>query len=165
VTRPRVTPNSAGDFTASDIPKAVGTYKYTATSGTVSASATAKVTQEIPQVRETLSGQYGSRKSGRTTYLLYHRGGKVTVTVVTAVTPGHPGGCVEAKTQEFYKSAWHAIGMTGCAKLSPASKAAVHLTVAKPRLGYPYRVQADYLSNSPRYASGASAWQYFMVEK
>jgi hypothetical protein len=163
VTLPRVTPNSAGHFTATDTPKAVGTYKYTATSGTVSANATAKVTQDIPQVRETLSGQYGSRKSGRTTYLLYHRGGQVTV--VTAVTPGHPGGCVEAETQEFYKSAWHAIGKTGCAKLNPASKATVHLTVAKPRLGYPYRVQAEYLSNSPRYASGASAWQYFMVEK
>jgi hypothetical protein len=56
-------------------------------------------------------------KSGGATYLLYHRAGKVTVGV--AVTPGHPGGCVEAETQEFAKGTWHASAKTGCATLNP----------------------------------------------
>jgi hypothetical protein len=163
VTLPAVTPNSSGDFTVTDTPKAVGTFKYTATSGGASATATAIVVPVIPQVRETLSGQYGRKKSGGETYLLYHRGAKVTV--VASVTPGHPGGCVALETQKFAKGAWHASGKTGCAKLNAASKVTVHLTVAKPQLGYPYRVRADYLSNSPADASGASGWQYFMVGK
>jgi hypothetical protein len=256
VTLPAVTPSSTGAFKATDTPKAVGTYTYTATSGGTAASAAAKVTQDIPalsvspvkstvsyktvvhltatlgsthgnryltvyaeingsgkdkviasgkvnakgqlavawtalqsttfrvayagdaddaavqvaaaasvraQVQEALSGQYGTKKSGRTTYLLYHRTGKVTV--AAAVTPGHPGGCVEIQTQEFSTGAWHASGKTGCARLNQGSKATVHLTLGKSQLGYPYRVQADYLSDGPGNASGASAWQYFMVEK
>lgn len=163
VTLRAATLNSSGHFTVTDTPKAVGAYKYTATSGGASATATATVVQVITQVRETLSGQYGRKKSGGETYLLYHRGGKVTV--VTAVTPGHPGGCVELETQKFAKGAWHASAKTGCAKLNAASKVTVHLTVGKPQLGYPYRVRADYLSNSPADASGTSGWQYLMVEK
>jgi hypothetical protein len=115
------------------------------------------------QVQEALTGQYGTKKSGRTTYLLYHRAGKVTV--VIAVTPGHPGGCVEVETQEFYKGAWHASAKAGCATLNPRSKATVYLTVSKLELGSPYRVRADYLSDSAENASSTSAWQYFMVEK
>ena len=115
------------------------------------------------QVQEALTGQYGTKKSGRTTYLLYHRAGKVTV--VIAVTPGHPGGCVEVETQEFYKGAWHASAKTGCATLNPGSKATVYLTVGKAVLGSPYRVLADYLGDSPENASSASSWRYFMVEK
>jgi hypothetical protein len=163
VTLPAVTPSGTGAFTVTNIPKAVGTFTYTARSGTASASATAKVSPDIPQVREALSGQYGSKKSGRTTYLLYHRAGKVTV--VAVVTPGHPGGCAGVETQVFAKGAWHASGKTGCAALNAVSKATAHLTLGKSKLGIPYRARADYLSNSPENASGASAWQYLMVEK
>ena len=256
VTLPAVTPSGTGAFTATDTPKAVGSYVYTAASGATSVSATAKVVQAVPtlsltpassavgyktvvhltatlgttyvnrsatiyaevdgsgkdkiiasgkvnakgqlavaytalesatflavyagdaddaavqasavlsvraQVQEALSGQYGSRKSGRTTYRLYHRAGKVTV--VAAVTPGHPGGCVELETQEFAKGAWHASARTGCAKLNSESKATVRLTVGKATLGSPYRVRVDFLSDSPANASSASAWQYYMVEK
>jgi hypothetical protein len=163
VTLPAVTPSGSGAFTVTNTPKAVGTYTYTATVGAISASATARVIPDIPEVRETLSGQYGTRKSGGRTYLLYHRAGKITV--VTAVTPGHPGGCVEVEMQEFRKGAWHASTKTGCATLSPGSKATVHLTAGKATLGSPYRVRADYLSDSPEDASSASGWQYIMVEK
>jgi hypothetical protein len=163
VTLPAVTPSSSGAFTVTNTPKAVGTYTYTATVGAISASATARVIPLIPQVREALSGHYGTRKSGRTTYLLYHRAGKITV--MAAVTPGHPGGCVKVEMQEFRKGAWHASTKTGCATLSRESKATVHLTAGKAQLGYPYRVRADYLSDSPDYGSGATAWQYVMVEK
>ena len=115
------------------------------------------------QVQETLSGQYGTKKSGGTTYRLYHRPGKVTV--VAVVTPGHPGGCVEVETQKFAKGAWHASAKTGCATLSAASKATVRLALAQAALGSPYRVRVDYLSDSPSNASGASGWQYYLVEK
>jgi hypothetical protein len=115
------------------------------------------------QVRQALTGQYGTKKSGRTTYLLYHRAGQVTV--VIAVTPGHPGGCVELETQEFDKGAWHPGTKTGCSALSPRSKATVDLTASKAGLGSPYRVRADYLTDSPANASSASSWRYFMVEK
>ena len=259
VTLPAVTPDTAGDFTVTDTPKAVGSYVYTATSGATSAGASAKVVQAVPalsltparsavgyktvvhltatlgatavnrsvtiyaevdgseqggqgrviasgkvnakgrlavaytalesttfravyagdaddaaaqasaalsvraQVLEALSGQYGTKKSGRTTYRLYHRAGKVTI--VAVVTPGHPGGCVEVETQEFAKGAWHASARTGCATLNAASKATVRLTVGQAALGSPYRVRVDYLSDSPASASGASGWQYYLVEK
>ena len=115
------------------------------------------------QVLEALSGQYGTKKSGGTTYRLYHRAGKVAVAMT--VTPGHPGGCVEVETQEFAKGAWHASAKTGCVTLSAASKATVRLTLGKAALGSPYRVRADYLSDSRSNASGASGWQYYLVEK
>jgi hypothetical protein len=114
-------------------------------------------------VQERLSGQYGTKKSGGQTYLLYHRTSKVTVAIV--VTPGHPGACVEVETQEFYQGAWHASAKTGCATLGHASTATVSLAVSKETLGSPYRIRADYLSDSPGNASGASGWQYIMVEK
>jgi len=256
VTLPAVTPNSGGDFTATDTPEAVGTYTYTATSGGAAATATATVIQNTPALsltpansavnyktvmhltatlgrtyvnrsltiyaevngsgkdkaiasgkvnakgqlavaytalestmfkvtyagdaddvpvqaaaalsvralaQEALRGQYGTKKSGGTTYLLYHRAGKVTVTIT--VTPGHPGGCVEAETQEFAKGAWHASAKTGCATLNAASKATISLAASKASLGARYRVRADYLSASPANASAASGWQYFLVEK
>jgi hypothetical protein len=115
------------------------------------------------RVVQKLSGQYGTKKSGGTTYLLYHRTAKVTVAV--AVTPAHPGACVEAELQEFYKGAWHASSKTGCAKLGTGSKATVHVTLVKAQLGAPYRIRVDYVSDSPENASGASAWQYVMIEK
>jgi hypothetical protein len=256
VTLRAVTPSSAGAFSVTDTPKAVGTYTYTATSGATSATATAKVIRDIPalsvtpassvvgyktvvhltatlgtthvnrdltiyaevngsgknkviasgkvnakgqldvaytalesttfrvayagdaddapvqasavlsvraQVQQALSGQYGTKKFGDTTYLLYHRAGKVTA--VIAVTPGHPGGCVELETQEFAKGAWHASAKTGCATLSQGSKATADLTLGKAEVGSRYRVRADYLTNSPANASSASSWEYFMVEK
>ena len=251
-----VTPSGSGAFTLTDTPKAVGTFTYTAAVGPVTATATAKVSRNVPalslapgkstvnyksvlhltatlgtthvnrsltisaevngsgkakviaagkvnargqlavaytamqsttfrvayagdaddvavqastvvavraQVQEALSGQYGTKKSGGRAYLLYHRTG--TVTVAAAVTPDHRGNCVKVETQEFANGAWHASAKTGCAMLSSASKATVHLTVAKAALGFPYRVRVDYLGGSPQNASSASGWEYFMVEK
>lgn len=135
---------------------------YAGDANDAAAQATAALSVRA-QVLEALSGQYGTKKSGRTTYQLYHRAGKVTT--VAVVTPGHPGGCVEVETQEFAKGAWHASARTGCATLNAASKATVRLTVGKAALGSPYRVRADYLSDSPANASSASGWQYYMVEK
>jgi hypothetical protein len=115
------------------------------------------------QVQQALSGQYGTKKSGGRAYLLYHHTG--TVTVAATVTPDHRGNCVAAQTQEFANGAWHASAKTGCATLNPASRATLHLTVAKAALGDPYRVRVDYLGGSPQNASGASGWEYYMVEK
>ena len=150
------------------------TVAYTALSSTTFLVAYAGDADDVPvqasgvlsvraQVHEALSGQYGTRHSGGTTYLLYHRAAKIAVAAV--VTPGHPGGCVEVETQEFRKGAWLASTRTGCATLSKGSEATVHLTVSKADLGEPYRVRADYLSDSPENASSASAWQYVMIEK
>jgi hypothetical protein len=72
---------------------------------------------------------------------------------------------VTVQTQEFYKGAWHASGMTGCTKLSTAGKATVLLPLSKDQLGRPYRIRADFASNSKANASGTSGWQYFLVEK
>lgn len=262
VSLPAVTPSSAGAFTATDTPPAVGSYTYTATSGATSVAAKAAVVKDIPrltltpatstvgyqsvvrltatlgathgnrhltiyarvnggggggkggqgkviatgkvngkgqlsvawtalrsstflvkfagdaddaavstaaaasvraQVTETLGGQYGTRKSSGTTYRLYHRAAKVTVTAT--VTPAHPGECVKAELQEWLNGAWHASTITGCAKLSAASKATTKLATGTAQLGVPYRVRADYVSSSKKNASGNSAWQYLMVEK
>lgn len=135
-------------------------YAGDADDAAVQATATVSVRA---QVRQALSGEYGRRKSGGASYLLYHRAGKVTVAIT--VTPGHPGGCVELATEEFAKGAWQAGRTTGCAKLSAASKATAYLAAGKAVLGARYRVQADYVSTSPQNASGASSWQYFIVEK
>jgi hypothetical protein len=115
------------------------------------------------QVKETLTGKYGTKKSGGLTYLLYHRTGKVTVAAV--VLPSRPGACVKTETQVYAKGAWNASARSGCAKLSPASKATVHLALGRAKLGVPYRVRADYVSSGPQNASGSSAWQYFIVKK
>jgi hypothetical protein len=115
------------------------------------------------QVAETLSGQYGTKKSGGTIYRLYHRAGKVIA--AATVTPGHPGECVKVELQQFANGAWHASSTTACTKLSAASKATVRLSLGKAQLGTPYRVRADYVSSSKQNASGGSAWQYLMVEK
>jgi hypothetical protein len=115
------------------------------------------------QVTETLSGQYGTKKSGGTTYRLYHHTAKVTV--AATVTPGHPGECVKAELQVFANGAWHASTTTACTKLSATSKATVRLALGKARLGVPYRVRADYVSGSKTNASGDSGWLYLMVEK
>jgi hypothetical protein len=256
VSLPAVTPSAGGAFTATDTPKAVGSYTYTATSGASSVSAKATVVKDTPaltltpasstvgyqrvvhltatlgathgnravtiyaqvngggknkviasgkvngkgqlsvawtalrsstflvkfagdaddaavhasaaalvraQVAETLSGQYGTKKSGGTTYRLYHHTAKVAV--AATVTPSHPGECVKAELQEWVNGAWHASTTTGCTKLGTASKATVRLAVSKAQLGVPYRVRADYVSGSKTNASGASAWQYLMVEK
>jgi hypothetical protein len=114
-------------------------------------------------VRQALRGQYGTRKSGGTTYLLYHHTGELTVAAV--VTPGHPGECVKAETQEFYKGSWHASSTTACAKLTASSTKTLSLTLSKSQLGYPYRVRIDYVSSSPQNASNSSGWQYYLVEK
>jgi hypothetical protein len=59
-----------------------------------------------------------------------------------------------------------AVRAAGCATLNPGSKSTVYLTVSKAELGYhPYRVPADFLSDSPADASSASAWQHVMIEK
>ena len=262
VSLPAVAPSSAGAFTATDTPPAVGSYTYTATSGATSVTAKAAVVKDTPkltltpasstvgyqsvvqltatlgatygnrsltiyaqvngggpggkggqgkviakgkvngkgrlsvawtalrsstflvkfagdaddaavsaaaaasvraQVTETLSGQYGTRKSGGTRYRLYHRAGQVTV--AATVTPAHPGECVKAELQEWVNGGWHASTITGCAKLSAASKATTSLAAGAARLGVPYRVRADYVSSSKKNASGNSAWQYLMVEK
>ena len=255
VSLPAVTPSSAGAFTATDTPTAVGSYTYTATSGATSATAKATVVKDTPaltlipasstvgyksvvhltatlgathgnrtvtiyaqvnggkkkviatgkvnskgqlsvawtalqsstfsvtfagdaddaavtasatasvraQVTQTLSGQYGTKKSGGTTYRLYHRTGKVTV--AATVTPGHPGECVKAELQVFANGTWHASTTTACTKLSAASKATVSLALSKAQLGVPYRVRANYVSGSKTNASGNSAWQYVMAEK
>ena len=257
VSLPAVTPSAGGAFTATDTPKAVGSYTYTATSGATSVTAKATVVKDTPaltltpasstvgyqsvvhltatlgathgnrsltiyaqvngggaqnkviasgkvngkgqlsvawtalrsstflvkftgdaddaavhasaaasvraQVAETLSGQYGTRKSGGTTYRLYHRTAKVAV--AASVTPSHPGECVKAELQEWVNGAWHASTTTGCTKLGTASKATVRLAVSTAQLGVPYRVRADYVSGSKTNASGDSAWQYLMVEK
>ena len=136
------------------------TFAGDAADAAVHASAAASVRA---QVTATLSGQYGTKKSGGTTYRLYHRTGKVTV--AAAVTPGHPGECVKAQLQEFVNGSWHASTTAGCAKLSAASKATVSLALGKAQLGIPYRVRADYVSGSKTNASGDSRWQYLMVEK
>jgi hypothetical protein len=67
---------------------------------------------------------------------------------------------MQLSAQELRKDAWHASTKTGCAALSPGSQATMYLTVSKAELGYPYRVRADYLSDSPENASSAGAWQY-----
>ena len=138
----------------------LATYAGDADDAAVHASAAALVRA---QVAETLSGQYGTKKSGGTTYRLYHHTAKVAV--AATVTPGHPGECVKAELQEWVNGAWHASTTTGCTKLGTASKATVRLAVSKAQLGVPYRVRADYVSGSKTNASGASAWQYLMVEK
>ena len=156
--------NAKGQLTVAVTPLQSTTYRAVYAGDTDDAPVSASTVISVRAlVRQALAGRYGTRKAGRTTYQLYHRTGAITVAAM--VTPAHPGGCVEVQTQEFAKGAWHASATTGCAKLSAASKATVRLALGKWQLGDPYRVRVDYLAGSPRNASGASGWEYVMVER
>ncbi|HEX4087195.1 MAG TPA: hypothetical protein VHZ33_00700 [Trebonia sp.] len=127
------------------------------------AAKAASVISVRAEVRQALTGHYGTKKVSGTSYLLYHRA--AAITVAAAVTPAHPGNCVAVQTQELVKGAWHASATTGCTRLSKAGQATVRLAAGKDQLGVPYRVRVDYLGGSPQNAAGASGWGYVMIER
>jgi hypothetical protein len=135
-------------------------FKGDAGDAAVHASTVVAVRAKITQA---LSGAYGSKKSGQTTYQLYHRTARLTAAIT--VTPAHPGACVALRVQEFTKGAWRAAAETACTKLGKASKATINLALAKDQLGIPYRVRSDFTANNKTNASNNTPWQYFLVEK
>jgi hypothetical protein len=112
-----------------------------------------------------MTGYYGNKKIGGTTYRMYHRSGDLYVTV--AVGPSKPGECVRIEVQEHYSGAWRANELTGCAALNGSSRLYGYLTVSNGDLGYEYRVRADYVRSSSDASnlSSDSGWQYVMPER
>jgi hypothetical protein len=116
------------------------------------------------KVSESLSGYYGSRRIGGTTYRLFHRNNLLHAH--GAVAPNKRGQCVEFEVHEHYLGAWHANVITGCIHLSSSSQAFVAFGLTMADIGFPYRIRADYIRSSKDTSnlSNDSAWQYLMVE-
>ena len=159
------TVNSAGNLTASFLAKHSATYsavfsgdaRYSPRTVTVTTYVAAKVTL-------TISGSYGTRKVGSTTFRLYHRASHLNITA--QVAPNKHGQCVKVEIQEHYQGAWHASATSSCIALSAASAISGYLTLTQANLGYGYRLRIDYSRGSDTSnLSAVSAWQYFIVEK
>jgi hypothetical protein len=109
-----------------------------------------------------LSGYYGTSQSGGQTYLLYHQGDNVNITVTVA--PGKVSGCVELELQEYVQGAWSQSAFTNCAALNSAGQVPGYLTTGNANIGYPYRIKADYVSSGGSNVNNDSGWQYIMFE-
>lgn len=116
------------------------------------------------KVSESLSGYYGSRRIGRTTYWLFHR--NHLLHAHGTVAPNKRGQCVEFEVQEFFQGAWNANVTTGCIHLNSSSKASAVFGLTQADIGFPYRIRADYIRSRKDTSnlSNDSAWQYVMVE-
>lgn len=128
--------------------------------------AAVKVTRIITvrvKVTEALSGYYGSKVIGSTTYRLYHRTAVLRAT--GTVAPGKKGQCLRFEVQEHANGRWYT-QLTNCGTLSSSSQVVGSFTLTHADIGYPYRIRAVYLQFATDYsnADNDSPWQYLKVE-
>jgi YVTN family beta-propeller protein len=116
------------------------------------------------KVSETLSGYYASRRTGGSTYRLFHR--RALMHVHVTVRPNKSGQCLKFVLQEHYQGAWHG-ETTRCGTLSGSSKISVAIRLTQADLGYHYRIRADYIRSGKDTTnlSNDSTWQYFIVKR
>jgi hypothetical protein len=157
--------NSAGNLTITY----KATHSTTFTAGFAGdawyAGKTVTVTDGVhANVAPRITGYYGSKKAGSTTYRLYHH--TAHLNVAATVAPGKAGECVKVEVQEFYKGAWHASALSGCHALNKSSAYAGYLSLAHDARNYPYRMRVDYVAGKDTgNLSTDSSWLYFLVEK
>jgi hypothetical protein len=116
------------------------------------------------RVTAAIRGYYATKKSGSTTYRLYHHTARLDLSATVA--PVKKGECVEFQEQEYVSKAWRTRVTTGCVKLNSKSQGSTYLPVSKYNRGVPYRVRADYIrGNDLTNLAADSGFAYFMVEK
>ena len=116
------------------------------------------------KVSGSLSGYYGNKRIGSTTYWLYHHNNLLYAHAT--VTPNKRGQCVQFQVQEYYQGTWYANVTTGCISLNSSSKVTVAFNLTQADRGYHYRIREDYVrsGNDISNLSNDSGWQYFIVE-
>ncbi|WP_405916552.1 hypothetical protein [Streptomyces sp. NBC_00728] len=136
-------PTRSTTFTASF----AGDYRYAPATATRTANTYAKVAT-------TLGGYYTSTTYSGTTYRVYHRTAKPTVTAT--VTPNKAGQCQRFQVQEYYSGAWHTLTTSGCYALSTNSAAAAQVSLTN-ALNQKFRVRSEY-ERSTKDTTNLSTW-------
>lgn len=124
-----------------------GDYRYAPATATRAAGACVKVAT-------TLGGYYTSTTYSGTTYRVYHRTVKPTLTAT--VTPNKAGQCQRFQAQQYYSGAWHTLTTSGCYTLSATSTAKAQLSVTN-ALNQKFRVRSQY-ERSTKDNTNVSTW-------
>jgi len=158
--------NSRGDLTVSYVARHSVMFSVVFAGDAQDGQATVKrMVNVFAKVTMTVRGNYGTRRVGHHTYLLYHRSGHVDVAVTVA--PNKHGQCVVVQVQSYFRGAWHPNTTTNCALLSSTSHVLGYLTVNQASLNIPYRLRAIYLRSNGDISnlSTAASWHYVLVER
>ncbi|TGN79495.1 hypothetical protein E5083_07675 [Streptomyces bauhiniae] len=125
------------------------------------ATATRAVSGQV-KVAQALSGYYTSAKYSGTTYRVYHR--KTRPTVTTTVSPNKSGQCVKFQAQRYYSGAWHTLNTSGCFTLGAKSAVSSKLSLSN-AVGQKFRVRSEYVrgSKGTTNVSTWGGWQYLTV--
>lgn len=125
------------------------------------ATATRAVSGQV-KVAQALSGYYTSTTYSGTTYRVYHR--KTRPTVTTTVSPNKSGQCVEFQAQEYYSGAWHTLNTSGCFTLGSKSAIASELSLSN-AVNQKFRVRSEYVRSSKDTTNVSTwgGWQYLTV--
>ncbi|NEB93973.1 hypothetical protein [Streptomyces bauhiniae] len=132
-----------------------GDYRYAPATATRAVSGQVKVAQA-------LSGYYTSTTYSGTTYRVYHR--KTRPTVTTTVSPNKSGQCVKFQAQEYYSGAWHTLNTSGCFTLGSKSAVAAELSLSN-AVNQKFRVRSEYVRSSKDTTNDSTwgGWQYLTV--
>jgi hypothetical protein len=156
--------NSRGELTVSyKAPHSVTFSAVFAGDARYAATTASRTVQVRAAVGESVRGYYGSQRSGSQTYKLFHRSGKLDLTVT--VSPNKRGQCVKVQLEEYYQGTWYS-AEGACGYLTKASKASGALKLSSASVGSPYRIRALYVRSASDVSnlSNDGAWVYFMVE-
>lgn len=125
------------------------------------ATATRAVSGQV-KVAQALNGYYTSTTYSGTSYRVYHR--KTRPTVTTTVSPNKSGQCVKFQAQEYYSGGWHTLNTSGCFTLGSKSAVASELSLSN-AVNQKFRVRSEYVRSS-KDATNVSTWggwQYLTV--
>ncbi|GAB7106870.1 hypothetical protein JCM4814A_51840 [Streptomyces phaeofaciens JCM 4814] len=122
-----------------------------------------RATNAYAKVVTTLGGHYTSTTYSGTTYRVYHRTVKPTLTAT--VTPNKAGQCERFQVQRYYGGAWHTLTTSGCVTLASNSTAKAQLSLTN-ALNQKFRVRSQYEHSRTDTAnlSTWSGWLYFTVK-
>ncbi|MEU9924296.1 hypothetical protein AB0H51_23900 [Streptomyces griseoluteus] len=125
------------------------------------ATATRAVSGQV-KVAQTLSGYYTSTTYSGTTYRVYHRTTRPTVT--TTVSPDKSGQCVKFQVQRYYSGAWHTLNTSACFTLGSKSAVSSQLSLSN-AVSQRFRVRSEYLRSSKDTTNVSTwgGWQYLTV--
>ncbi|MFD8258980.1 hypothetical protein ACFV19_08540 [Streptomyces griseoluteus] len=114
------------------------------------------------KVTQALSGYYTTTTYGGTTYRVYHRTTRPTVT--TTVSPDKSGQCVKFQTQRYYSGAWHTLNTSARFTLGSKSAVSSRLSLSNP-VSQRFRVRSEYVRSSKDTTDVSTwgGWQYLTV--
>ncbi|MFJ5018624.1 hypothetical protein [Streptomyces griseoluteus] len=132
-----------------------GDHRYAPATATHAVSGRVKVAQA-------LSGYYTSTTYSGTTYRVYHRTTRPTVT--TTVSPDKSGQCVKFQAQRYYSGAWHTLNTSACFTLGSKSAVSSRLSLSN-AVSQRFRVRSEYVRSSKDTTNVSTwgGWQYLTV--